>query len=64
MSEAIQEAEKTPLSFLISLTEINATKKPLCKTGGHSLFITRRGASQEVRKAVKYLKDNGMNDRI
>ena len=32
-AEAIQEAEKTPLSFLISLTEINATKKPLCKTG-------------------------------
>ena len=27
-----------------------------------ALFITRRGASQEVRKAVKYLKDNGMNN--
>lgn len=29
-----------------------------------ALFITRRGASQEVRKAVKYLKDNGMSDRV
>ena len=29
-----------------------------------AIFVTRRGASQEVRKAVKYLKDNGMNDRV
>ena len=29
-----------------------------------ALFVTRRGASQEVRKAVKYLKDNEMNDRV
>ena len=28
-----------------------------------ALFVTRRGASQEVRKAVKYLKENGMNDK-
>ena len=29
-----------------------------------ALFVTRRGASQEVRKAVKYLKENGMFDKI
>ena len=29
-----------------------------------AIFITKRGASQEVRKAVKFLKDNGMNDKI
>lgn len=29
-----------------------------------ALFVTRRGASQDVRKAVKYLKDHGMNDRV
>ena len=29
-----------------------------------ALFITRRGASQEVREVVKYLKNNGMNDKI
>ena len=36
LAEEIQAAEKTPLSFLISivLRNINATKKPLCKTGG------------------------------
>lgn len=29
-----------------------------------TLFITRRGASQEVREVVKYLKNNGRNDKI
>lgn len=29
-----------------------------------ALFITRRGASQDVRKAVKYLKDNGMSGML
>ena len=29
-----------------------------------ALFITRRGASQEVRKAVKFLRDNGMSDKV
>ena len=29
-----------------------------------AIFITKRGSSQEVRRAVKYLKDNGMNDRV
>ncbi|MBQ6972443.1 MAG: mannose-1-phosphate guanylyltransferase [Synergistaceae bacterium] len=29
-----------------------------------ALFITRRGMSQEVRQAVKYLKDNGMTGLV
>ena len=29
-----------------------------------AIFVTRRGASQEVKKAVKFLKDNGMFDKI
>ena len=29
-----------------------------------ALFITRSGASKKERKAVKYLKDKGMTDRI
>ena len=28
------------------------------------LFVTRRGASQEVKSVVKFLKDNGNNDRV
>lgn len=28
------------------------------------LFVTRRGASQEVRKVVKFLKDNGKNKSV
>ena len=29
-----------------------------------ALFITRRGASQDVRKAVKHLKDSGMSELV
>ena len=29
-----------------------------------AIFITKRGASQEVRNAVKFLKDNGMSDKV
>ncbi len=29
-----------------------------------ALFVTHRGASQEVRNVVKFLKEHGMNDKI
>lgn len=46
------------LSLLNGVNDIIVVDTP------DALFITRRGASQEVRKAVKYLKDNGMFDKI
>ena len=46
------------------LTVLNLVNDIVVVDTPDTLFITRRGASQEVRKAVKYLKDNGMNDRV
>ncbi len=46
------------------LTVLNMVNDIVVVDTPDALFITRRGASQEVRKAVKYLKDNGMNDKV
>ena len=45
------------------LTVLNMVNDIVVVDTPDALFITRRGASQEVRKAVKYLKDNGMSER-
>ena len=44
------------------LTVLNMVNDLIVVDTPDALFITRRGASQEVRKAVKFLKDNGMGD--
>ena len=46
------------------LTVLNMVNDLIVVDTPDAIFVTRRGASQEVRKAVKYLKDNGMKDRV
>lgn len=46
------------------LTVLNMVNDVVVVDTPDALFVTRRGASQEVRKAVKFLKDNGMFDKI
>ena len=42
------------------LTVLNGVNDLIVVDTPDALFITRRGKSQEVRSAVKHLKDNGM----
>ena len=44
------------------LTVLNLVNDIIVVDTPDTLFITRRGASQEVRSAVKFLKDNGMKN--
>lgn len=44
------------------LTVLNMVDDIVVVDTPDALFITKRGASQDVRKAVKYLKDNGIGN--
>lgn len=46
------------------LTVLNEVNDIIVVDTPDALFVTRRGASQEVREAVKYLKSNGMEEFV
>lgn len=46
------------------LTVLNGVNDLVIVDSPDALFITKRGKSQEVRNVVKYLKDNGINEKV
>lgn len=46
------------------LTVLNLVNDLVVVDTPDTLFITRRGASQEVRKVVKFLKENNLSERV
>ena len=63
-NSVILDAHNCFVHSMGKLTVLNMVNDIVVIDTPDTLFITRRGASQEVKNVVKFLKDNGMNERV